>query len=201
MRDAGRRDRGDTLSGQPRTLDARTPENCSQQQLKTGGAERQHSSGHAWAQCRAQTVGGRQSCRAVGELDEAPSAPSLPGKLCQLGAHMSQPHERKRWVPSDQAKQLLETIFTADSFPTSVPAPAPDPCRRLGPALAEWGFTMKCPRCPRARAGPRLKLLGRGAGAVGTGVPPNPVSHAPPPSICACGGGRTSGASFRVPAG
>ena len=26
--------------------------------------------------------------------------------------------ERKRWVPSDQAKNLLETIFTADSFPT-----------------------------------------------------------------------------------
>lgn len=26
--------------------------------------------------------------------------------------------DRKRWVPSDQAKNLLETIFTADSFPT-----------------------------------------------------------------------------------
>ena len=34
------------------------------------------------------------------------------------GAGAAGAGERKRWVPSDSAKALLETIFSADSFPT-----------------------------------------------------------------------------------
>ena len=43
--------------------------------------------------------------------------PPPAAELCQ-GLKMAQQLDRKRWVPSDHAKNLLETIFTADSFPT-----------------------------------------------------------------------------------
>ena len=102
------------------------------------------------------------------------SAPFFPGSSSSAGKHpearrLARMAERKRWVPSDQAKNLLETIFTADSFPTCATCrphpphlPHPvipgffdtkrvsrhDPLTRDGPAVCHSGIRSLLPRSP-----------------------------------------------------